>query len=122
MAQNSVNSPEIDRVGFRPAQFCKEKPSIGFYQMEAQFETCNITADLTKYNYTVQALDSSVPMEVSEILAPAFYQSPENIRHRSREFSRNFKIARTSGSETFSIKQCLPINAHLVYCTRSGRG
>ncbi|KMQ84269.1 transposon ty3-g gap-pol polyprotein [Lasius niger] len=63
MAQNGSNSQEVGRVSIRSPQFSKEKPTIWFIQMEAQFATSGITQDLTKFYHSVQVLDASVLAE-----------------------------------------------------------
>lgn len=69
---NSNSSPDrtghVDRVAVKPPPFWKTDPKVWFLQLEAQFELANITADSTKFNYVVSAVDTEILAQVMDIL------------------------------------------------------
>lgn len=62
------NGAELCKVGVRIPPFYKEKPALWFAQLEAQFTLSNITADTTKFYYTMAQLDPQYASEVEDII------------------------------------------------------
>lgn len=58
---NEVRSPKLP-------PFWRADPELWFVSVEAQFFSCRITADLTKYFTIVAALDTPVLQQVSDVL------------------------------------------------------
>lgn len=65
---NQHPAPAINSVSVKLPPFWVDNPEIWFVQVEAQFETRNITADKTKFNYVVSALENSTAAEVEALL------------------------------------------------------
>lgn len=59
----------IDRVTVKPPPCWKSEPRVWFVQLEAQFNLANITADLTKFNYVITAVDTEVLAQVTDIIS-----------------------------------------------------
>ncbi|XP_023239033.1 uncharacterized protein LOC111637694 [Centruroides sculpturatus] len=60
--------PEIARVVVRAPLFWKANPTLWFAQIEAQFANANITADETKFNHVIAAMESEILAQVSDIV------------------------------------------------------
>lgn len=60
--------PEVSRVAIKLPPFWKIDPELWFIQIEAQFSANRITADTTKYNYVVGAIESEVLTQVSDFI------------------------------------------------------
>lgn len=58
----------VDRVAVKPPPFWKAEPNIWFVQLESQFQLAQVTADETKYNYVVSAVDAEILAQVSELI------------------------------------------------------
>lgn len=67
-SQTLDSSTHIDRVSVKPPPFWKTDPKVWFLQLEAQFVLANITADATKFNYVVSAVDTEILAQVTDIL------------------------------------------------------
>ncbi|XP_041480160.1 uncharacterized protein LOC121427702 [Lytechinus variegatus] len=61
-------SPSIAPVSIKLPPFWANDPEIWFVQVEAQFHTKGITAEITKFNYVVASLQQEVVMEVRDII------------------------------------------------------
>nr|XP_054752872.1 uncharacterized protein LOC129258662 [Lytechinus pictus] len=61
-------SPSIAPVSIKLPPFWANDPEIWFVQVEAQFHTKGITAEITKFNYVVASLQQEVAMEVRDII------------------------------------------------------
>lgn len=68
MTSPDVDGGQVNRVSIKPPPFWKVDPKVWFLQLEAQFQIANITADLTKFNYVVSAIDSEVLSQVMDVL------------------------------------------------------
>ncbi|KAI5739566.1 hypothetical protein M8J77_020789 [Diaphorina citri] len=90
----------VYRVAVKPPPFWKNKPSIWFAQMEAQFRTSGITADQTMFDYLISAVDSEVLESVSDlILNPPAVEKYKTLKDRL--------IEHFSGSETQRFQHLL---------------
>ncbi|KAI5721773.1 hypothetical protein M8J77_025546 [Diaphorina citri] len=90
----------INRVSVKPPPFWKNKPDIWFAQIEAQFRTSQVTADQTKFDIAISAIDSQILEVVSDIiLQPPADNKYENLKGRL--------IAHYSGSETERFQKLL---------------
>ncbi|XP_055950353.1 uncharacterized protein LOC129984489 [Argiope bruennichi] len=66
---NSANNDAtVSRVGVKLPPFWKANPALWFVQLEAQFALAGITADDTKFNHVVSAVDSDILNCVSDII------------------------------------------------------
>jgi len=73
----------VASTAIKMPSFWTGNPEVWFAQVEAQFQTRNpaITADLTKYNYVVGALDNSTASEVQTLItAPPAENKYETIK------------------------------------------
>ena len=61
-------TPTISAVAIKLPTFWTAEPEVWFTQVEAQFDTRNITADSTRFSYVVAALDTSTASEVKAVL------------------------------------------------------
>lgn len=76
-----VQDQDIHHVTVRLPKFIKTRPDLWCAQIEAQFETANITRDSTKFSYALQALKSDVLSEVSDaILTPPDHDKYLNLK------------------------------------------
>lgn len=76
-------APEIAKVGIKAPPFWKPKPALWFAQMEAQFKTNGISVDETKYNYVIQAIETEILCEVSDIVTnPPVTDKYETLKNR----------------------------------------
>ncbi|KAI5734388.1 hypothetical protein M8J77_005869 [Diaphorina citri] len=90
----------VYRVAVKPPPFWKNKPSIWFAQMEAQFRTSGVTADQTMFDYLISAVDSEILESVSDlILNPPAVEKYKTLKDRL--------IEHFSGSETQRFQHLL---------------
>lgn len=92
--------PQVDRVSVKPPPFWKTDPRLWFLQLEAQFQIAHITADLTKYNYVLAAIDTDILTQVTDFLA----QPPTRNKY---EGLKNRLIAIYSDSREKTLKKLL---------------
>lgn len=59
---------EVAKVSVKPPPFWKPTPALWFAQLEVQFQTSGITVDDTKFSYIIQAVDTEILCEVSDIV------------------------------------------------------
>lgn len=59
---------ETSRVGVRPPPFYPDDPEMWFAQMECQFAIANVTADSTKFQYVVCALEPRFATEIKDVI------------------------------------------------------
>ncbi|RUS68706.1 hypothetical protein EGW08_023533 [Elysia chlorotica] len=64
----SVAPSSINAVSIKLPEFWTTSPEVWFARVEVQFGTKNITADQTKYDYVVSALDITTAEEVQDVL------------------------------------------------------
>lgn len=62
---------EASAVSIKIPPFWTDKPEIWFYQVEAQFTICKITAEETKFNYLVAQLEPRVLENIWDIIQDA---------------------------------------------------
>ncbi|XP_055932710.1 uncharacterized protein LOC129962750 [Argiope bruennichi] len=65
---SASNDVTISRVGIKLPPFWKANPALWFVQLEAQFVLAGITADDTKFNYVISAVDCDILNSVSNII------------------------------------------------------
>lgn len=70
-------SAEVARVSVKPPPFWKTNPSLWFVRLEAQFSLAGVTADETKFNHVISAVESDVLNSVSDIIL----RPPENDKY-----------------------------------------
>lgn len=58
----------IARISVRPPPFWKTNPTLWFAQIEAQFDLSGITADKTKFNHVLAAVESDVLNSVLDLI------------------------------------------------------
>ncbi|XP_035213821.1 uncharacterized protein LOC118187665 [Stegodyphus dumicola] len=69
-SEESAIKEEIARVSVKIPPFWAEKPEIWFYQVEAQFSICGITAEEeTKFNYLVSQLEAKFVESLWDIIS-----------------------------------------------------
>ncbi|XP_035224870.1 uncharacterized protein LOC118197470 [Stegodyphus dumicola] len=68
-SEESGIKEEIARVSVKIPPFWAEKPEIWFYQVEAQFSICGITAEETKFNYLVSQLEAKFVESLWDIIS-----------------------------------------------------
>lgn len=68
-AKESSTKDEVSRVSVKIPPFWSEKPEIWFYQVEAQFSICGITAEETKFNYLVSQLEPKFVESLWDIIS-----------------------------------------------------
>lgn len=90
----------INRVSVKPPPFWKNKPSIWFAQLEAQFRTSQVTSDQTQFDTAISAIDSQVLEVVSDIIL----QPPANNKYA---VLKDRLIEHYSGSESERYQQLL---------------
>lgn len=94
-AQAEIAATTIKLPPFWPAD-----PELWFKQVEAQFDTKKITADLTKYNHLVASLTPETAQEVREFL----FAPPEADRFKTL---KDAIIKRTTSSAQARVKELL---------------
>lgn len=67
--EQSSSKDEIAKVSVKIPPFWSEKPEIWFYQVEAQFSICGITAEETKFNYLVSQLEAKFVESLWDIIS-----------------------------------------------------
>lgn len=97
-----MNEPqvEISRVAIRPPAFWKANPKLWFSQIEAQFNIAKITADETKFNHVVAAIESDILSAVQDIVL----KPPETDKY---ECLKNRLISIFSESEHSKLRKLL---------------
>ncbi|KAL4703815.1 hypothetical protein ACJJTC_004414 [Scirpophaga incertulas] len=58
----------INRVSIRTPPFCKDRPTLWFSSLEAQFHINGITQEVTKYHFAISHLDMECIQEVEDII------------------------------------------------------
>ncbi|CAH0551106.1 unnamed protein product [Brassicogethes aeneus] len=61
-------SSEVHRVTVKLPPFWKDKPTLWFAQVEAQFMIAHITQEITKYSYVISHLDERYANEVEDLI------------------------------------------------------
>ena len=78
-----TDSATIARVSVKPPPFWRPNPTLWFAQLEAQFTISGITADITKFNHVVSAVESDILNAVSDlILDPPLEEKYDAIKKR----------------------------------------
>ncbi|GFR05973.1 uncharacterized protein TNCT_56021 [Trichonephila clavata] len=65
---SAINDTTVSRVGVKLPPFWKANPALWFVQLEAQFALAGITADDTKFNHVISAIDSDISNCVCDII------------------------------------------------------
>lgn len=74
---------QIAHVAVKPPPFWKTNPALWFVRLEAQFTLAKVSADETKFNYILSAVDSDVLNSVSDIvLKPPNTDKYETLKKR----------------------------------------
>lgn len=70
LQQDQTQPPvrHIERVAVKTPPFWKAEPKLWFIQLEAQFDLSGVTADTTKYNYVVSAIDTSILTQIADFV------------------------------------------------------
>lgn len=64
----TVSASMVNAVSLKLPPFWTEEPTTWFHQVQAQFDLRHITADSTRYNYVIAALDSSTAKRVAHAI------------------------------------------------------
>ena len=72
-SSSSTTMSEVSAVSSKLPEFWPEDPEVWFLRVEAQLRSKSITADQTKFDYVVTALDNRAAVEVKAVLV----QPPE---------------------------------------------
>lgn len=81
--QSSLANNQISHVAVKPPPFWKTNPTLWFVRLEAQFSLAQITAETTKFNHVVAAIDADVLTSVSDILVHPPVERPyETLKQR----------------------------------------
>lgn len=83
----------VNSVQIKIPPFWKQDPDLWFRQIEAQFSTAGIRADLSKYNQIVGKLDSDILTSVSDIVKnPPDHNKYQTLKNRlTKEFTESDK-------------------------------
>lgn len=65
---SDVSDAQIAHVSVKPPPFWKSHPTLWFVRLESQFSLAKITAEETKFNHVVAALDADVLFSISDII------------------------------------------------------
>ncbi|XP_023227142.1 uncharacterized protein LOC111627745 [Centruroides sculpturatus] len=81
--QPETMAVNVTRVAVKPPPFWKPNPTLWFAQLEAQFAISGISADSTKFNHVISAIESEVLNSVSDlILHPPASEKYEALKKR----------------------------------------
>lgn len=89
----NANERRVNAVQIKLPPFWKADPELWFLQIEAQFSSNGIRADLSKYNQIVGKLDSDILSKVSDIVKnPPLTHKYDAIKNRlTKEFTESDK-------------------------------
>jgi len=106
------NERRVNSVQIKLPPFWKADPELWFFQIEAQFHSNGIRADLSKYNQIVGKLDSDVLSKVSDIVKnPPAAQKYDAIKNRLiKEFIESEKTKLRSLFTELSLHEDKPSN------------
>lgn len=90
----------INQISVKMPPFWRDKPSLWFSQVEAQFTLAGVTRESTKFAYVISNLDERYAFEVEDIIATPPVNTPYTILKLEL-------IKRVSISEQQRIKQLL---------------
>lgn len=83
LAANNNLQGRVNTVQIKIPPFWKADPDLWFLQIEAQFTSCGIRADLSKYNQIVGKLDTDTLTAVSDIVKnPPVNNKYETLKNR----------------------------------------
>lgn len=84
--QNQQRTAVIQRVGLKIPPFWEESPDIWFAQIEAQFQTTQVTTDQSKFNAVVGAIESKILTQVADaVLKPPATDRYKNLKEKILE-------------------------------------
>ena len=96
--QPSPSIPAVTTVNIKIPPFWPADPEVWFAQVDAQFSTCNITSQKTKFDHVIASLTPEVAIEVSDIILKPPGTNPYNSL-------KTQLIARTTASEQRRLQQ-----------------
>lgn len=80
---NNDADRSIHRVQLKVPPFWKKNPKLCFLQLEAQFSTSSISAEITKFIYVVAVIESDVLDYMSDlVLSPPTFNQYQAIKDR----------------------------------------
>ncbi|XP_054720158.1 LOW QUALITY PROTEIN: uncharacterized protein LOC129229806 [Uloborus diversus] len=95
MMNEGLDEAQWQHSSLKPPPFWKSNPNLWFLRLEAQFSLVHVTADETKFNYVVAAIDSDILSSVSDIIVrPPDTNRYETVKkrlidlHSESEFSK----------------------------------
>lgn len=88
----------VTAVNIKIPPFWPADPEVWFAQVDAQFNTCNITSQKTKFDHIVSSLTPEIAMEVRDIILHPPERTPYNTL-------KDQLIARTTASEQRRLQQ-----------------
>ena len=97
---SSTSTETITSVSLKLPPFWPSDPSIWFAQVEAQFQTRNITSQPTKYHHVISVLPPEIAQEIRDILL----NPPTSQQY---DYLKSELIKRTSVSERKRLHQLL---------------
>ena len=100
VAAHQVPPAEVHRVSVKMPPFWRDRPSLWFAQLEAQFDLANIKEEKTKFAYVVANLQETYAVEVEDIISRPPGVNPYTTIKREL-------IARTSATEDKRIRQLI---------------
>ncbi|XP_065217395.1 uncharacterized protein LOC135843437 [Planococcus citri] len=75
--------PVVARINVKCPPFWRADPTLWFVQVEAQFANAGISADLTKYNTIIAALEHDVMSKITDIvLSPPNQNKYDNLKNK----------------------------------------
>ena len=98
--ETDTKTEPVAAVSLKLPPFWPHDPTIWFAQVEAQFQTRQITSQLTKVSYVVSSLQSEIAQEVRDLLI-----SPPSVDPYDK--LKTELIKRTSESEQKRLHQLL---------------
>ena len=92
--------PAVAAVSLKLPPYWPNEPPVRFAQVEAQFITCNITSQSTKFAYVISSLQPEIAQEIRDLLISPPTNEPYNKL-------KSELIKRTSASEQKHLNQLL---------------